>query len=256
MVFLSRIYTKSGDAGETGLGDGTRVPKDHPRVAAYGSVDELNAVLGLLLAQCPGAPEAELLKSIQNDLFDVGADLCVPPASDEAPGQKLRVRPEQAARLEAAIDRLNEPLAPLKSFVLPGGTPAAAWCHLARTVCRRAERDVVSLARAEGVNPQVIVYLNRLSDLLFVLARVCNDNGQKDVLWVPGKFAAEPRPSGSGSTAPRRSRLYGQRRLTRSRRACSRISWSNSSRYSAACCDSSSLSRSFSRALCSAIRVG
>jgi cob(I)alamin adenosyltransferase len=134
-------------------------------------------------------PEAELLKGVQNDLFDVGADLCVPPAAGEAPGQKLRVRPEQAARLESAIDRLNEPLAPLKSFVLPGGTPAAAWCHLARTVCRRAERDVVALAHAEAVNPQVIVYLNRLSDLLFVLARACNDNGQKDVLWVPGKNA-------------------------------------------------------------------
>jgi cob(I)alamin adenosyltransferase len=189
MVFLSRIYTKSGDAGETGLGDGTRVPKDHPRVAAYGGVDELNAVLGVLLAQCPGLPEADLLRTIQNDLFDVGADLCVPPPADEAPGQRLRVRPEQAARLEAAIDRLNEPLAPLASFVLPGGSPASAWCHLARTVCRRAERDVVTLARGEAVNPRVIVYLNRLSDLLFVLARVCNGQGQNDVLWVPGKSA-------------------------------------------------------------------
>jgi len=159
MVFLSRIYTKSGDAGETGLGDGSRAPKDHPRVAAYGSVDELNA------------------------------DLCVPQPAGEAPGQRLRVRPEQAARLESAIDRLNEPLAPLKSFVLPGGTPASAWCHLARTICRRAERDVIALARAEAVNPQVIVYLNRLSDLLFVLARVCNGRGQNDVLWVPGKSA-------------------------------------------------------------------
>jgi cob(I)alamin adenosyltransferase len=190
MVFLSRIYTKSGDAGETGLGDGTRVPKDHPRVAAYGSVDELNAVLGVLLAQCPGLPEAELVRGIQNDLFDVGADLCVPPPADEPPGQRLRVRPEQAARLEAAIDRLNEPLAPLTSFVLPGGSPASAWCHLARTVCRRAERDVITLTRGEVVNPQVIVYLNRLSDLLFVLARVCNAQGQNDVLWVPGKTVA------------------------------------------------------------------
>ncbi len=187
MVYLSRIYTKSGDAGETGLGDGTRVPKDHPRVAAYGTVDELNAVLGLLLAQCPGLAEADLLRTIQNDLFAVGADLCVPPAADEPPGQRLRVRPEQAARLEPAIDRLNEPLAPLHSFVLPGGSPAAAWCHLARTVCRRAERDVVTLARRNSVNPQVIVYLNRLSDLLFVLARVYNDNGHEDVLWQPGK---------------------------------------------------------------------
>jgi len=189
MVFLSRIYTKSGDAGDTGLGDGSRVPKDHPRVAAYGGVDELNAVLGLLLAQCPELSEKELIRGIQNDLFDVGADLCVPQSADETAGQRLRVRPEPAARLESAIDRLNEPLEPLKSFILPGGSAAAAWCHLARTVCRRAERDVVTLARSETVNPQVIVYLNRLSDLLFVLGRVCNGGGQNDVLWVPGGSA-------------------------------------------------------------------
>jgi cob(I)alamin adenosyltransferase len=189
MVYLSRIYTKTGDQGETALGDGRRVVKDHPRVAAYGSVDELNAVLGLLLAD-PAAPEADLLRGIQNDLFDVGADLCVPPAANEAAGQRLRVQPEQAARLEAAIDRLNAALAPLTSFVLPGGQPQAAWCHLARTVCRRAERDVVTLMRSETVNPQVIVYLNRLSDLLFVLGRVCNDNGRADVLWVPGQGQA------------------------------------------------------------------
>jgi cob(I)alamin adenosyltransferase len=192
MVFLSRIYTKSGDAGETGLGDGTRVPKDHPRVAAYGSVDELNATLGLLLAQHPDVAEADLLRDIQNDLFDVGADLCVPQAADEAPGQKLRVRPEQVTRLEAAIDRLNEPLGALRSFVLPGGSPAAAWCHLARTVCRRAERDIVTLGRTDPLNAQALIYLNRLSDLLFVLARVCNRGGQGDVLWVPGG----ERPSG------------------------------------------------------------
>jgi len=185
MVFLSRIYTKSGDHGETGLGDDTRVPKDHPRVIAYGRVDELNAVLGLLLAHDPGA-ETELLRSIQNDLFDVGADLCVPEGG-EAPGQRLRVTAEQATRLEAAIDRLNANLAPLTSFVLPGGTPAAAWCHFARTVCRAAERDVVTLAAKERINPQVVIYLNRLSDLLFVLARVCNNNGRTDVLWQPGK---------------------------------------------------------------------
>lgn len=187
MVYLSRIYTKSGDQGDTGLGDGSRVPKDHPRVAAYGSVDELNAALGLLLAQNPDFPEGELLRGIQNDLFDVGADLCVPSTADESAHPRLRVQPEQALRLEAAIDRLNEGLTPLNSFVLPGGQPAAAWCHLARTVCRRAERDVVTLARSESVNPQIIIYLNRLSDLLFVLARVCNDNGNSDVLWVPGK---------------------------------------------------------------------
>jgi cob(I)alamin adenosyltransferase len=187
MVILSRIYTKTGDRGETALGDGSRVAKDHPRVAAYGTVDELNSVLGLLLAQHPDVAEAELIRGIQNDLFDVGADLCRPQAPDEPPGQRLRVQERQAQRLEQAIDRLNAGLQPLTSFVLPGGQPAAAWCHLARTVCRRAERDVVSLARAEPVNPQVIVYLNRLSDLLFVLARVSNRGGQDDTLWVPGK---------------------------------------------------------------------
>jgi cob(I)alamin adenosyltransferase len=185
VVYLSRIYTKTGDRGETALGDGSRVPKDHPRVTAYGGVDELNAVLGLLLTQ--SADEAALLRDIQNDLFDVGADLCVPAAEGETPGQRLRVRPEQAARLEQAIDRLNAGLAPLTSFALPGGTPAAAWCHMARTVCRRAERDAVTLSRTESVNPEVVVYLNRLSDLLFVLARVYNNHGTGDVLWRPGK---------------------------------------------------------------------
>jgi cob(I)alamin adenosyltransferase len=192
MVYLSRIYTKSGDKGDTGLGDGTRVAKDHPRVAAFGSVDELNAVLGLLVSHSPQAAEIELIRSIQNDLFDVGADLCLPQVTDEKPGAHLRVRADQARRLEHAIDRLNANLAPLTSFILPGGQGAAAWCHLARTVCRRAERDVVTLARSETVNPQVIVYLNRLSDLLFVLARVCNDDGKSDVLWVPGQSQQNP----------------------------------------------------------------
>ncbi len=187
MVYLSRIYTKTGDKGETALGDQTRVSKDHPRVAAYGTVDELNAVLGLLLAQHQGLPDTELLRNIQNDLFDVGADLCVPRPPDEQPGARLRVRPEQTTRLEAAIDRLNALLHHLTSFVLPGGQSPAAWCHLARTVCRRAERAVVSLSHSEDVNPEVIIYLNRLSDLLFVLARVYNNNGQNDVLWQPGK---------------------------------------------------------------------
>ena len=186
MVYLSTIYTKSGDTGDTGLGDGTRVPKDHARVAAYGATDELTAVLGLLLAHAPDLSEAGLIRSLQNDLYDVGADLCLPPPKGESPGQKLRVTAAHVARLEAAIDRLNADLAPLTSFVLPGGTVPAAWCHLARTVCRRAERDVVTLMRTEPVNPQVLVYLNRLSDLLFVLARVLNDHGAKDVLWVPG----------------------------------------------------------------------
>jgi cob(I)alamin adenosyltransferase len=192
MVYLSRIYTKTGDRGDTALGDGSRVAKDHPRVAAYGEVDELNAVLGLLLAQLEAGAETDLVRSIQNELFDVGADLCVPQRADESPGQHLRVRPEQAQRLEAAIDRLNAGLEPLTSFVLPGGTLPAAWAHLARTVCRRAERAVVTLARAEPVNPQLVVYLNRLSDLLFVLARAFNRNSQADVLWVPGKTVSGP----------------------------------------------------------------
>ncbi|HWG47131.1 MAG TPA: cob(I)yrinic acid a,c-diamide adenosyltransferase [Gemmataceae bacterium] len=187
MVYLSRIYTKSGDKGDTGLGDGSRAPKDHPRVAAYGSVDELNAVLGLLVSQHPQAPEIDLLRGIQNELFDVGADLCLPQSAEEKPGAHLRVRAEQAERLEQAIDRLNANLTPLTSFILPGGQGAAAWCHLARTVCRRAERDVVTLSHGEMVNPQVIVYLNRLSDLLFVLARVYNNNGREDILWRPGQ---------------------------------------------------------------------
>jgi cob(I)alamin adenosyltransferase len=188
MVYLSRIYTRTGDKGDTALGDGTRVPKDHARVGAYGGVDELNAVLGLLLAQSAVSPDlAALIRDVQNDLFDVGADLCVPVPAEPEADKRLRVRPEQATRLEQAIDRYNDALAPLTSFVLPGGAPAAAWCHLARTVCRRAERDVVTLGRSEPLNPQIVIYLNRLSDLLFVLARVCNANGQQDVLWVPGK---------------------------------------------------------------------
>lgn len=188
MVFLSRIYTKSGDQGETGLGDGSRVAKDHPRVAAYGSVDETNSVLGLLLASCPELPAeiGELLRRVQNDLFDVGADLCYPAPAEETVGQRLRIQPAQVAYLETAIDRLNDPLEPLRSFVLPGGTSASAWCHLARTVCRRAEREVVTLGRESPVNAQALIYLNRLSDLLFVLARVLNGGGSKDVLWIPG----------------------------------------------------------------------
>lgn len=192
MVYLSRIYTKTGDKGETGLGDGSRVPKDHPRVAAYGTVDELNAVLGLLLTQ-PFDPGIILfLRSVQNDLFDVGADLCVPSSSEELPGQKLRMQGDQSARLEKAIDGYNARLAPLTSFVVPGGRPAAAWCHLARTVCRRAEREVVALAHNETVNPEIVIYLNRLSDLLFVLARVANEDGREDVLWVPAQTQVQP----------------------------------------------------------------
>lgn len=191
MVFLSRIYTKSGDGGETGLGDGSRVPKDAARVAAFGEVDELNAALGLVTANCPDCPERALLVLIQNDLFDVGADLCVPQVEGEEPGKALRVVPGQYERLEKAIDRLNEELQPLRSFILPGGTPAAAWLHLARTVCRRAERAVVTLMHSEKVNTHAMIYLNRLSDFLFVLARVANDGGKGDVLWVPGASRGE-----------------------------------------------------------------
>ena len=186
MVFLSRIYTKSGDGGETGLGDGSRVPKDAARVAAFGEVDELNSVLGLVTANCPDGPEFALLRRVQNDLFDVGADLCVPHAEGEEAGKSLRVVPAQYERLEQAIDRLNEGLDPLRSFILPGGAAAAAWLHLARTVCRRAERAVVTLTHTEKVNAHALIYLNRLSDFLFVLARVANAGGAGDVLWVPG----------------------------------------------------------------------
>ncbi len=186
MVFLSRIYTKGGDSGETGLGNGARVPKDHPRVTAYGEVDELNSVLGLLAAYCPDTPEKQLLQTIQNDLFDVGADLCVPPADGETNSNALRIVEAQYLRLEHAIDRLNEHLSPLQSFILPGGTPAAAWLHLARTVCRRAERSLVTLIQTEPINPHALIYLNRLSDFLFVLGRKANEAGG-DILWVPGK---------------------------------------------------------------------
>lgn len=190
MVYLSRIYTKTGDEGKTGLGDGHRVWKDDSRVIAYGEVDELNSMLGLLLAQEVNVPERELIHSIQNDLFDLGADLCVPVKPEEKSGDSLRIQPAQVDRLERAIDRLNDLLEPLKSFILPGGTLAAALLHQARVVCRRAERSLVTLMQKETINPQSLIYLNRLSDLLFVLARVANDQGKKDVLWVPGKNRA------------------------------------------------------------------
>jgi cob(I)alamin adenosyltransferase len=188
VVYLNRIYTKTGDSGETGLGDGSRVSKTHPRVVAYGTVDELNSVLGLAVAG-GGLPDeiTGLIQSIQNDLFDVGADLCVPPYEGENPETALRIVPPQVEQLERTIDRFNERLEPLKSFILPGGNPAAAHLHVARTVCRRAEIAVVAIPAAESINPQVVCYLNRLSDLLFVLARICNDDGRGDVLWTPGK---------------------------------------------------------------------
>lgn len=195
MVKLNRIYTRTGDTGTTGLGDGARVRKDDPRVEAYGTVDEANAHLGMALTiaaqAAPGtltARIADLLRSIQHDLFDVGADLCVPMSKDEKPGACLRITKPQTKRLEDAIDHHNEALSPLNSFVLPGGSPLASALHVARTVCRRAERLVVTLHEAdrERTNPEAITYLNRLSDLLFVLSRVANDNGAGDILWVPG----------------------------------------------------------------------
>ncbi len=184
MVRLTRIYTRGGDAGETSLGDGTRVPKDDARVAAFGTVDEANAAIGLARLETAGAADA-MLARVQNDLFDLGADLCRPGAPD-AEGRALRIVDAQVDRLEREIDAMNAKLAPLQSFVLPGGSRAAAALHLARTIIRRAERLAVALARAEPVNPAAIRYLNRLSDHLFVLSRHVNDDGAGDVLWVPG----------------------------------------------------------------------
>ena len=180
---LDRIYTRGGDAGETSLGDGARVAKHHPRIAALGDLDEANAAIGLALAAIDHAATRALLTRVQNDLFDLGADLCRP----ERPGdERLRVVAAQVAALEGEIDACTAALEPLTSFVLPGGTQAAAGLHLARAVVRRAERTIAGLAAAEPVNPEVLRYLNRLSDLLFVLARRANDDGRADVLWVPG----------------------------------------------------------------------
>jgi len=185
VVKLDRIYTRGGDAGETSLGDGSRVAKSSARVASYGDVDEANSVLGIARLHVTGADDAVLAR-IQNDLFDVGADLCVPitPAPEYPP---LRVTQPQIDWLEGQIDRMNAELAPLNSFILPGGTPAAAFLHQARTVVRRAERVLVGMLASpdEAVNRLVLVYLNRLSDLLFVMARYVNGKGAGDVLWVP-----------------------------------------------------------------------
>lgn len=181
MIRIDRVVTRGGDNGETSLGDGARVPKDALRVDAYGTVDEANAAIGLLRLHTAGDAEADaMLARIQNDLFDVGADLCVPGAA----GERLRVTDAPSARLEAEVAAMNAALPPLTSFILPGGTPAAAHTHLARTVVRRAERLVVGLSRSEEVNPAVVRLLNRLSDHLFVLSRRLNPGG--DVLWTPG----------------------------------------------------------------------
>ncbi len=188
MVKLTRIYTRGGDKGETSLGGGARVAKHDPRVAAYGTVDEANATIGLARLHTQGGLD-DILARVQNDLFDLGADLCRPEGGGGGGGggrAPLRVSEAQVLRLEAEIDRINAGLEPLESFLLPGGTPAAAALHLARTVARRAERGITALAHAEAVNPQAVRYINRLSDLLFVLARHANDGGTKDVLWEPG----------------------------------------------------------------------
>ena len=194
MVLLSRITTKTGDRGTTALGDGRRLRKDHPRIEATGDVDELNAVLGLVIAADPGSASSAILRAVQNDLFDLGADLTMP--QPKASGSRrartaLRLTEAHVTPLERAIEKANAGLTPLKSFVLPGGSPTAAWLHLARTVCRRAERRLVTVARRESLNPQAIVYLNRLSDLLFVLARAANAGGRDDVLWIPGRRLEE-----------------------------------------------------------------
>lgn len=184
MVYLDRLYTRSGDAGETGLGDGTRVPKTHPRIVALGAIDELNASLGVVLAAELSAPVREALTGLQNELFDLGADVAVPLDDHDPP--RLRIIPDRVAELERRIDAATARLEPLTSFVLPGGSPGAAALHLARTICRRAEVDLLRLAERETINIQAAVYLNRLSDLLFSLARLDNDGGKADVLWRPG----------------------------------------------------------------------
>ncbi|MBX3359774.1 MAG: cob(I)yrinic acid a,c-diamide adenosyltransferase [Phycisphaeraceae bacterium] len=195
MVKLTRIYTRTGDDGTTGLGDGSRRSKTDIRIETYGTVDEANSSIGAAIALCattgltghatdiPG-----MLTTIQHDMFDLGADLCTPVRPDEQPGSHLRIIPTQTRRLEQLIDLHNERLGPLTSFVLPGGTPLAAALHVARTVVRRAERLAVHLSQAEAglVNPETVKYLNRLSDLLFVLGRVANGDGAADVLWQPG----------------------------------------------------------------------
>jgi cob(I)alamin adenosyltransferase len=184
MVKLTRIYTRGGDKGKTSLGDGTRVPKQSLRVEAFGTVDEANAAIGLARLHAAGDEDA-MLARIQNDLFDLGADLCTPEDGKRGAGA-LRIVAAQVKRLETEIDAMNAELQPLNSFILPGGSPAAAYLHLARTVTRRAERLACALAAAEKINPEAIKYLNRLSDHLFVLGRRLNDNGARDVLWRPG----------------------------------------------------------------------
>jgi cob(I)alamin adenosyltransferase len=190
MVKLNKIYTKTGDAGTTGLGTGERVRKNALRITAYGTVDETNAAIGMVRIHLAGHQGLDAkLGRVQNDLFDLGADLCVPDRGEPLKFEALRVSDDQVVRLEAEIDEMNSELKPLKSFVLPGGSPASAALHVARTVCRRAERDMVALAAQENepVSPAALKYINRLSDFLFVAGRYVNDRGRSDVLWVPGQ---------------------------------------------------------------------
>ena len=192
MVVLNRIYTRTGDKGDTALGSGTRVSKAHLRIQAYGTVDETNAVLGLVRLHTTAETFSKLdtmLARIQNELFDLGADLCVPDTGEKLDYEPLRILPKQVGRLEAEIDDLNQDLAPLRSFVLPGGHAAAAHLHLARTVCRRAERLIVELKSLDGehVSESALTYINRLSDFLFVASRWVNAKTSGDILWVPGK---------------------------------------------------------------------
>ena len=192
MVRLDRIYTRAGDGGQTSLGDGERVSKDSPRIWAYGTVDETGAAIGVALAGGLPGDVAALLQRVQNDLFDVGADLSVPADTARGHGKsRLRITEGHVTALETACDEFGARLQPLTSFVLSGGTPAAAALHVARTTCRRAERLAVGLAAAEPVNPFALAYLNRLSDLLFILARLANDGGRADVLWQPGASVAD-----------------------------------------------------------------
>ncbi len=187
MVVLNKIYTKTGDAGETALGNGSRVAKHSLRVNAYGTVDETNATVGLARLHATGEMD-ERLAAIQNDLFDLGADMCRPDMAKDAesPYPVLRMQDSQVTRLEAEIDAMNASLEPLRSFILPGGSALAAQLHLCRTVSRRAERLAVELASVEDINQHAIKYLNRLSDWCFVAARIANNDGKDDVLWVPG----------------------------------------------------------------------
>ncbi len=190
MVKLNKIYTRTGDKGTTGLGTGERVRKDNLRISAYGTVDETNAAIGLVRLHLAGEPALDKqMERIQNDLFDLGADLCVPDRGEKLAYVPLRMTDDQATRLEHEIDVMNAGLTPLNSFVLPGGSAAAASLHLARTICRRAEREMVALAATDGepVSSAAMTYINRLSDHLFVASRYVNNRGAGDVLWVPGK---------------------------------------------------------------------